>query len=157
MNIIQKIGQLLTEDPNVFEEAEVEAKNDFHGFVENIEDLSVKNAYFRQVLYTAENCQLVVMSLKPKEEIGVEVHTVDQFFRVEEGEGTAIINGIQTALKAGSGIIVPAGAEHNIIAGDAVLKLYTIYSPPHHKDGTVHKTKKDAKADKDHFDGETTE
>ena len=156
MNIIQKIGHLLTEDPNVFVEAE-EAKNDSHGFVENIEDLSVDNKNFRQVLYTAKNCQLVVMSLKPNEEIGVEVHTVDQFFRVEEGEGKVIINGTTTALEAGTGIIVPAGAEHNIIAGGTALKLYTIYSPPHHKDGTVHKTKKDAKADKEHFDGETTE
>lgn len=158
MNIIQEIGHLLTEDPNIFAEAEeAETKNDSHGFVDNIEDLSVKNKYFRQVLYTAKNCQLVVMSLQPKEEIGVEVHNVDQFFRVEEGEGEVIINGTTTAIEAGSGLIVPAGAEHNIIAGDTALKLYTIYSPPHHKDGTVHKTRKDAKADKEHFDGETTE
>jgi len=155
MNIIQKISCLLTEDPDVF--VAEETKNDSKGFVGNIETLSAENQNFRQVLYTAKNCQLVVMSLKPKEDIGVEVHSVDQFFRVEEGEGKVLINGIQTAIQAGSGIIVPAGAEHNIVAGDTALKLYTIYSPPHHKDNIVHKTKKDAEADKEHFDGETTE
>lgn len=155
MNIIQRIGHLLTEDPNIFCEEKTGAVK---GFVQNIEDRSVKNSNFRQVLYTAKNCQLVVMSLEPKEDIGVETHPVDQFFRVEEGRGEVIINGTKTSLRAGSGIIVPAGAEHNIInSGDIPLKLYTIYSPPHHKDGTTHKTKKDAKADKEHFNNETTE
>ena len=155
MNIIRRIGQLLTEDPNVFcEEKEVVAK----GFVQNIEDKSAKNANFRQVLYTAKNCQLVVMSLKPKEDIGEEVHTVDQFFRIEEGTGATIINGKRTTVESGFGIVIPAGAKHNVVnTGSAPLKLYSIYSPPQHKDGTIHKTKQDAKKAEEHFDGETTE
>lgn len=128
------------------------------GFVDNIDEITTKNANFRKVLYTAKHCQLVAMSLKPREDIGEEVHTLDQFFRVEEGTGKTIINDVSTDIKAGFAIIVPAGAKHNIInTGDTPLKLYTIYSPPNHHDGVIHHTKAEAKADKEHFDGETTE
>ncbi len=128
------------------------------GFVQDIESIAVKNDEFRQVLYTAKNCQLVIMALKPNEEIGAEVHTLDQFFRVEEGTGEAILDGVRTSIKAGFGIIVPAGANHNIInTGDAPLKLYTIYAPPNHRDGVIHRTREDAEADNEHFDGKTTE
>ena len=128
------------------------------GFVQNIEDLAVKNAEFRRVLYTAKHCQLVVMALKPKEEIGAEVHTLDQFFRVEEGTGEAVLDGTSTAIRAGSAIVVPAGAKHNIInTGSVPLKLYTLYAPPNHRDGVVHHTRAEAEADTEQFDGKTTE
>lgn len=128
------------------------------GFVEDIESITEKNKEFRRVLYTAKHSQLVVMTLKPKEEIGAEVHKVDQFFRVEEGTGEVMIDGTRTAIHAGSGIVVPAGAKHNIInTGSVPLKLYTLYAPPHHRDGVVHHTRADADADKEHFDGKTTE
>ncbi len=128
------------------------------GFVENIESLAVKNTDFRQVLFTAKHLQLVVMSLKPKEEIGAEIHKdVDQFFRVEEGTGKVILNEVSTEVKPGFAIIVPAGTKHNVInTGRVTLKLYTIYSPPHHRDGVVHHTRTAAEADKEHFDGKTT-
>jgi mannose-6-phosphate isomerase-like protein (cupin superfamily) len=128
------------------------------GFVQNIEDIAIKNKDFRQVLYTAKNCQLVVMSLKPKEEIGMEVHKLDQFFRVEEGTGEAILDGVHTVISAGFAVIVPAGANHNIInTGTASMKLYTLYSPPNHRDGVVHHTRAEAEADNEQFDGKTTE
>ena len=128
------------------------------GFVKNIEDIAVKNTDFRQVLYTAKNCQLVVMALKPGEEIGAEVHTLDQFFRVEEGTGAAVLDGVRTAIGAGFAVVVPAGANHNIInTGSVPLKLYTIYAPPNHRDGVVHKTRAAAEADDEHYDGKTTE
>jgi mannose-6-phosphate isomerase-like protein (cupin superfamily) len=128
------------------------------GFVKDIESLAVRNTDFRQVLYTAKHCQLVVMALKPKEEIGSEVHKLDQFFRVEEGSGEAILDGVRTAIRAGFAIVVPAGATHNIInTGNAPLKLYTLYSPPNHRDGVVHHTRADAEADTEHFDGKTSE
>jgi mannose-6-phosphate isomerase-like protein (cupin superfamily) len=128
------------------------------GFIGNIEDIAKENTNFRQVLYTAKNCQLVVMSLAPGEEIGEEIHDVDQFFRVEAGTGQVVINGTTTELNHGSGVIVPSGSRHNVInSSDEDLKIYTIYSPPHHKDGTVHKIAEDAKRDTEHFDGETTE
>jgi mannose-6-phosphate isomerase-like protein (cupin superfamily) len=128
------------------------------GFVKNIESIAVKNEEFRRVLYTAKSCQLVVMALKPKEEIGAEVHTLDQFFRVEEGTGEAILDGVRTPIQAGFAVIVPAGAKHNIInTGTVALKLYTIYAPPNHRDGVVHRTRADAEADNEHFDGKTTE
>jgi mannose-6-phosphate isomerase-like protein (cupin superfamily) len=128
------------------------------GFVKDIEGLAVKNDEFRQVLYTAKHCQLVVMSLKPKEEIGAEVHTLDQFFRVEEGTGEAVLDGVCTAIQAGFAVVVPAGANHNIInTGSVPLKLYTLYAPPNHRDGVVHHTRKEAEADDEHFDGKTTE
>jgi mannose-6-phosphate isomerase-like protein (cupin superfamily) len=128
------------------------------GFVQDIEELAVKNDNFRRVLYTARHCQLVVMSLKPGEEIGAEVHKLDQFFRVEEGVGEAVLDGIRTGIRAGFAVVVPAGANHNIInIGSAPLKLYTIYAPPNHRDGVVHHSRKDAEADDEHFDGRTTE
>ena len=128
------------------------------GFVKDIEALSIKNQDFRQVLYTAKSCQLVVMALKPKEEIGAEVHQLDQFFRVEEGAGEAVLDGVRTAIKAGFAVLVPAGTKHNIVnTSDAPLKLYTLYAPPNHRDGVVHHTRADAEADSEHFDGKTTE
>jgi len=128
------------------------------GFVQNIENVAIKNDEFRRVLYTAKNCQLVVMSLKPKEEIGAEVHKLDQFFRVEEGTGEAVLDGNRTPISAGFAVLVPAGANHNIInTGDVPLKLYTLYAPPNHRDGVVHHTRAEAEADNEHFDGKTTE
>ena len=128
------------------------------GFVQDIEGLAVKNDEFRRVLYTARHCQLVVMSLKPKDEIGAEVHKLDQFFRVEEGTGEAVLNGVRTAIRAGFAVVVPAGVNHNIInTGSVPLKLYTLYAPPNHRDGVVHHTRADAEADNEHFDGKTTE
>ena len=128
------------------------------GFVQNIEDVAVKNEDFRLVLYTARNCQLVVMALKPKEEIGMEVHKLDQFFRVEEGIGEAILDGIRTPISAGFAVLVPAGANHNIInTGNVPLKLYTLYAPPNHREGVVHQSRADAEKDNEHFDGKTTE
>jgi mannose-6-phosphate isomerase-like protein (cupin superfamily) len=128
------------------------------GFVQDIEGLAIKNDKFRQVLYTARNCQLVVMALKPKEEIGAEVHKLDQFFRVEEGSGEAVLDGVHTAIKAGFAVLVPAGTNHNIInTGSVPLKLYTLYAPPNHRDGVVHETRADAEKDNEHFDGKTTE
>ena len=128
------------------------------GFVQDIESVAIENQDFRRVLYTAKHCQLVVMSLKPKEEIGAEVHHLDQFFRVEEGTGEAVLNGARTPIRAGSAIVVPAGANHNIVnTGSVPLKLYTIYAPPNHRDGVVHHTREEAEADNEHFDGKTTE
>ncbi len=128
------------------------------GFVQDIEHLAVENADFRRVLYTAKNCQLVVMALKPKEEIGTEVHKLDQFFRVEEGSGEAVLDGVRTAIRAGFAVVVPAGTRHNIVnTGDGPLKLYTLYAPPNHRDGVVHHTRADAEADTETFDGKTTE
>ena len=128
------------------------------GFVQDIEGLAAENEDFRRVLYTANNCQVVVMSLKPMEEIGAEVLHLDQFFRVEEGSGEAVLDGVRTTIRAGFAIVVPAGANHNIVnIGDVPLKLYTIYAPPNHRDGVVHHTRKEAEADNEHFDGKTTE
>jgi mannose-6-phosphate isomerase-like protein (cupin superfamily) len=128
------------------------------GFVQDIEDIAIKNDKFRRVLYTAKHCQLVVMALKPQEEIGAEVHTLDQFFRVEAGTGQAILDGVTTPIRAGFAIVVPAGAKHNIInTGSVPLRLYTLYAPPNHRDGVVHQTRDDAEADSEHFDGKTTE
>ena len=128
------------------------------GFVQDIESIAVKNEDFRQVLYTAKNCQLVVMALKPKEEIGAEVHKLDQFFRVEKGTGEAVLDGVRTAISEGFAVLVPAGMNHNIInTGSAPLKLYTLYAPPNHRDGVVHSTRAEAEKDNEHFDGKTTE
>ena len=128
------------------------------GYVQDIESIATQNENFRKVLYTAKHCQLVVMSLKPKEEIGAEVHKLDQFFRVEQGTGEAVLDGVTTAIRAGYAVVVPAGTRHNIInSGAEPLKLYTIYSPPNHRDGVVHVTRADAEADTEHFDGKTTE
>ncbi len=128
------------------------------GYVHNIEKLALENDTFRTVLYTDTHSQLVVMSLLPGEEIGEEVHDVDQFLRVEQGTGTAILNGTTHELADGSVVIVPAGATHNLInTGSNSMKLYTLYMPPHHRDGVVHNTKADAEADTEHFDGQVTE
>ena len=128
------------------------------GFVQDIESLAIRNDAFRQVLYTAKNCQLVLMSLNPKEAIGAEVHSLDQFFRVEEGSGEAVLDGIHTSIHAGFAVLVPAGARHNIVnTGSTPLKLYTLYAPPNHRDGVVHRTREDAEADDERFDGRTSE
>ena len=128
------------------------------GFVQNIEGLALDNSKFRRVLYTAKSCQLVLMALKPKEEIGAEVHQLDQFFRVEEGSGEAVLDGVRTEIRAGFAVLVPAGTKHNIInTGSVPMKLYTLYAPPNHRDGVVHATRADAEADTEHFDGKTTE
>jgi mannose-6-phosphate isomerase-like protein (cupin superfamily) len=128
------------------------------GFVQDIESAAVKNDDFRRVLYTARHCQLVLMALSPGEEIGSEVHELDQFFRVEEGTGEAVLDGVVTAIQAGFAIIVPAGANHNIInTGNLPLKLYTLYAPPNHRDGVVHHTREEAERDNEHFNGKTTE
>jgi mannose-6-phosphate isomerase-like protein (cupin superfamily) len=125
------------------------------GYVGKIEEKAIKNKYFREVVFTGKHCQLVVMSLRPGEEIGSEVHkNVDQFFRIEKGRGKVIIDGEENLVIDGAGIVIPAGSEHNVInlSAKSDLKLYTIYSPPQHKDGTIHKTKKDALADEtDHL------
>ena len=130
------------------------------GYVTNIEKLSLENDNFRKVLYTDKNSQLVIMSLLSGEEIGEEVHEdVDQFLRVEKGAGVAILSGITHDLVDGSVVIVPAVTKHNLInTGADAMKLYTLYMPPHHKDGVTHATKADADADTtDEFDGTTTE
>ncbi|MFZ3019928.1 MAG: cupin domain-containing protein [Minisyncoccia bacterium] len=129
------------------------------GYSINIEKASIENDNFRTVLYTAKNCQLVLMSLKPGEEIGEEVHTLDQFLRCEAGEGKSIVNGTEYPFSDGFVVVVPAGAKHNIIntSSDRPLKIYTVYAPPNHKDGTVHITKADAEKNEEHFDGKTTE
>lgn len=128
------------------------------GFVQDIESLSVKNDNFRQVLYTAKNSQLVLMSLKPQEDIGAETHKLDQFFRVEEGSGEAVLDGVRTPIEAGFAVLVPAGVKHNIInTGSVALKLYTLYAPPNHRDGVIHETRADAEGDTEHFNGKTTE
>ncbi len=128
------------------------------GFLKDIESIALNNNDFRRVLYTAKNCQLVVMALQPQEEIGAEIHALDQFFRVEEGTGDAVLDGVRTAIRAGFAVLVPAGAHHNIInTGSGPLKLYTIYAPPNHRDGIVHPTRADAEADNEHYDGKTTE
>ena len=129
------------------------------GYNDNIETLTVDNGDFRRVLYTGKHLQLVLMTLQPGEEIGSEVHDDrDQFFRFEEGEGVVDIDGAENRVGDGSGVVVPAGARHNVRnTGDGPLKLYTLYGPPEHRDGVVHRTKADAEADEEHFDGKTTE
>jgi mannose-6-phosphate isomerase-like protein (cupin superfamily) len=130
------------------------------GFSTNIEKETLENENFRKVLYTAKHSQLVLMSLKPMEEIGMEVHEDnDQFFRFEKGMGKCIIDGNEYEVMDGSAIVVPAGAQHNVmnISETDELKLYTIYSPAHHKDGVIRMTKEEAEADSPEFDGATTE
>ena len=130
------------------------------GFVNNIEQATLANNNFRQVLYTSKHSQLVLMSLKPNEEIGMEVHNDnDQFFRFEKGMGKVIIDGNEYQISDGFAVVVPSGAQHNVIntSADQDLKLYTIYSPAHHKDGIVRATKAEAAANEAEFDGKTTE
>jgi mannose-6-phosphate isomerase-like protein (cupin superfamily) len=124
----------------------------------NIEKETLENTDYRRVLYTTPHSQLVLMSLLPGEEIGEEVHDVDQFLRVEKGVGRAILSDISHDIADGSVIIVPAGVKHNLInSGSDQMKLYTLYMPPHHRDGVIHKTKAEGEADTEHFDGKTTE
>jgi mannose-6-phosphate isomerase-like protein (cupin superfamily) len=130
------------------------------GFEANLEAKTLSNSDFRRVLYTGKYSQLVLMTLRPGEEIGAETHdTVDQFFRFEEGEGVVVIDGVEHKVRNGSGVIVPSGALHNVIntsrKGD--LKLYTIYSPPEHMDQVVRHTKAEAETQKEEFDGKTSE
>jgi len=130
------------------------------GYTTNIEKDTLENENFRKVLYTSKHSQLVLMTLRPKEEIGMEVHPDnDQFFRFEKGQGKCIIDGNEYELRDGVAVVVPAGAQHNIIniSDRQELKLYTIYSPAHHKDGIVRKTKEEAERNQVEFDGITSE
>jgi mannose-6-phosphate isomerase-like protein (cupin superfamily) len=129
------------------------------GYIDDIEDRAEENDDFRRVLYTGKHMQLVLMSLRPGEDIGEETHQdVDQFFRVEQGKGEVLIDGRKTKIESDTAIVVPAGARHNITnTGHKPLKLYTVYGPPNHADGTVHATKAEAEASKEHFEGATTE
>jgi mannose-6-phosphate isomerase-like protein (cupin superfamily) len=127
------------------------------GYVQDIESITDKNEDYRKVLYTAKHSQLVVMSLKSKEEIGMESHKPDQFIRVEKGSGEVVINGVTTPVEAGFAAIFPGGSKHNVInTGSSTMKLYTIYSPPNHRDGVVHRTRAEGETDDEHFDGKTT-
>lgn len=127
------------------------------GFVDDIEGLTKDNNDFRRVLYTGKYLQLVLMTIQPGEDIGEEVHDGhDQFFRIEKGKGEVWIDGVCSKIKSDDAVIVPAGARHNVInTGEKPLKLYTLYGPPEHRDGTLHPTK--AEASEEHFDGKTTE
>ena len=130
------------------------------GFTTNIEKETLENNSFRKVLYTAKYSQIVLMSLQPTEEIGMETHEKnDQFFRFESGQGKCVIDGNEYGVKNGDAVIVPAGAKHNVVNTSETepLKLYTIYSPPNHKDGIIRQTKKEAETIKEKFDGKTTE
>ncbi len=129
------------------------------GYVVGIEKLTEENTDFRRVLYTGKNLQLVLMSIRPGEDIGEEVHDDrDQFFRVESGHGEVSIDSKKTSIKSDDAIIIPAGARHNVInTGDKPLQLYTLYGPPEHVDRTIHKSKAYAQAHEEHFDGKTTE
>jgi mannose-6-phosphate isomerase-like protein (cupin superfamily) len=129
------------------------------GYVDDIEQVTTRNTDFRRVLYTGAHLQLVLMTLLPGEEIGEETHPDrDQFFRIEAGEGAVLIDGKRHAVRDDFAIIVPAGARHNVVnTGAEPLKLYTLYGPPEHRDEVVHRTKADAEAEHEHFDGRTTE
>jgi mannose-6-phosphate isomerase-like protein (cupin superfamily) len=128
------------------------------GYVIDIEKATLENSDFRRVLYTAKSSQLVVMAIPPGGDIGEEVHPLDQFLRIEQGQGKVVLDGVEHALKEGSAVVVPAGTRHNFFNTGAVpLKLYSIYSPPNHRDGVVHKTKEEAQRDEEHFDGKTSE
>jgi mannose-6-phosphate isomerase-like protein (cupin superfamily) len=129
------------------------------GYVVQIEDATRNNVNYRQVLFTAKHSQLVLMNLKPGEEIGEEVHELDQFIRFEAGEGTVILDGQKETVGDGFAVVIPAGTRHNVLNTSKTkdLKLYSLYSPPEHKDGTIHQTKQEADADEHHhFDGKTS-
>ncbi len=130
-----------------------------NGYVDDIEEAAESNDDFRRVLYTGAHLQLVLMTLQPGEEIGEETHDDgDQFFRVEEGEGEVVIDGVTHEVEDDFAVVIPAGARHNVInTGSEPLRLYTIYGPPEHRDGVVHATKAEADASDEHFDGKTTE
>ncbi|MFA7245156.1 MAG: cupin domain-containing protein [Candidatus Magasanikbacteria bacterium] len=126
------------------------------GYIVNIEKETLENTDYRRVLYTAKNSQLVLMNLQPGEEIGQEIHHLDQFIRIEQGNGKAILDGVETEVSDDFAIVIPAGTEHNVInTGETEMKLYTVYSPPEHKDGLIEHTKADEV--EEHFDGKTTE
>lgn len=129
------------------------------GFVTKIEEETLQNDNFRKVMYTGPHSQLVVMSLKPGEDIGEEIHQLDQFIRCERGTGTTVLDGVEHCINAGVAVFIPAGTKHNITntSESESMKLYTVYAPPNHRDGVVHKTKADAEADTEHFEGITTE
>lgn len=134
-------------------------KNIMKGHISNIEKDTLENDNFRKVLYTGKHSQLVLMSLEPKQDIGEEVHELDQFIRIEAGEGLAVLDGVEHQIADGSAIVIPEGARHNIIniSETEKMKLYTIYSPPEHQDQVLRVTKEDALAQEEHFDGKTTE
>lgn len=128
------------------------------GYIQNIEKLSLENTDFRRVLYTAKHSQLVLMCIQAGDDIGQETHHLDQFIRIEAGTGKAILDDVETVIEDGTAIVIPAGTKHNIVnTGSEPLKLYSVYSPPEHKDQVVHPTKADAIANEEHFDGQTTE
>lgn len=128
------------------------------GYVVNIEEATKENENFRKVLYTGPNSQLVVMTIQAGEDIGEEVHELDQFIRLEEGKGQAILNDEVYEIEDDWAVVIPAGVKHNIVnTGDEVMKLYSVYSPAEHRDGVVHATKEEAEADDEHFDGTITE
>ena len=130
--------------------------NGMKGYITNIEEATKENKDYRRVLYTAKNSQLVLMALKPGEEIGEEAHELDQFIRFEEGEGKVMLDGVEHMVSADYAVLIPQGVRHNVInVGSSMLKLYTVYSPPEHRDGTVHPTK--AEAFEEHFDGKTSD
>jgi mannose-6-phosphate isomerase-like protein (cupin superfamily) len=125
------------------------------GFVDNIEAITLANENFRTVLYTDDRLQLVVMHLQPREDIGEEVHTLDQFLRVESGKGTVVLDGEERGIENGTAIVIPAGVRHNVTntENSEPLKLYSIYTPPQHEQGTVHRTKAEAEASEEHYTG----
>ena len=126
------------------------------GYLTNIEKETLKNEDYRRVLYTAKNSQLVLMSIKPGDEIGMEVHELDQFIRIEQGQAKVILDGVEHEAEDDWAVVIPAGTDHNVInTGEVDLKLYSVYSPPEHKNGTVHSTKADEQ--EEHFDGKTSE
>lgn len=126
------------------------------GYITNIEKETLENENYRKVLYTGKNSQLVLMTIQPGDEIGMEIHTLDQFIRIEAGKAKAVLDGVEHDMETDWAVVIPAGTNHNIInTGDEVLRLYSIYSPAEHKDGTIHKTKAEEK--EEHFDGVTTE
>lgn len=126
------------------------------GYITNIEQATLENTDYRRVLYTAKNSQLVLMALQPGDEIGMETHHLDQFIRIEQGKAKVILDGVEHEVKDDDAIVIPAGTQHNVINHtDGELKLYSVYSPPEHKDGTVHPTKEEEQ--EEHFDGTTTE
>lgn len=126
------------------------------GYITNIEQATLENTDYRRVLYTAKHSQLVLMNIQPGDEIGMETHHLDQFIRIEQGKGQAILDGITHDVEDDFAVVIPAGTKHNVVnTGDTELKLYTVYSPPEHKDGTVHAAKADET--EEHFDGKTTE
>jgi len=126
------------------------------GYLANIERATLDNTDYRRVLYTAKNSQLVLMSIEPGDEIGEETHHLDQFIRFEAGVAKVMLDGVEHTVEDDWAVVIPAGTKHNVInTGDTPLKLYSIYSPPEHKDGTLHATKAEEK--EEHFDGVTTE